>query len=52
MATQMHRDEHLLPLLLAWAGYQLAMRLRAMRPALTTQQAATAVALTGHPSGA
>jgi hypothetical protein len=52
MATQTHRDEPILPLLLAWAGYHLAMRLRAMRPALTTEQVATAVALTGNPSGA
>ncbi len=52
MATQTHQDEAFFPLLLAWARYHLAARLRAMRPALTTEQVATTVALTGNPSGA
>jgi hypothetical protein len=52
MATQTHRDEAGLLLYLAWAGFHLAMRLRTMQPTLTTEQSATAVAVSGNPSGA
>ena len=52
MATQTHQDQAIFPLLFAWARYHLAMRLRAMRPALTTEQIAASVAATGNPSGA
>jgi hypothetical protein len=43
--------EPLLPLFLAWATYRLSERLAAMRPALTTEQAAAAAALSNNPTG-
>ena len=40
-----------LSLLPAWAMHRLSVRLSAMKPKLTAEQAAVAVALSGNPSG-
>ena len=45
-------EASLFSLLPAWATHRLAARLAAMKPEYTAEEAATAAALSGNPSGA